>query len=70
MLDYRDLWVQFLALVEFVNKNSFLSRIQMGPFEVLYGWQCRSLVDLFEISKVRPHDTDLLREPLYLVWVI
>lgn len=35
-------WYEFLPLIEFTCNNSFRSSTGMAPYEVLYGWKCRT----------------------------
>eukprot|EP00253_Pinus_taeda_P015218 PITA_15218 len=35
-------WEDYLHLVEFAYNNGYHTSIQMSPFEVLYGWKCRT----------------------------
>ena len=42
VLEFQGSWDEHLPLVEFANNNSFHSSIGMSPYEILYGWPCRS----------------------------
>ena len=42
VLDWRGLWTDHLALVEFAYNNSWHASIQMAPYEALYGRRCRT----------------------------
>ena len=37
-------WEDYLHLVEFVYNNGYDTSAKMSPFEVLYGWKCRTSV--------------------------
>ena len=37
-------WEYYLHLVEFAYNNSYHTSAKMSPFEVLYGWKCRTPV--------------------------
>ena len=37
-------WEDYLHLVEFAYKNRYHASTKMSPFEVLYGWKCRTLI--------------------------
>ncbi|KAF3671641.1 hypothetical protein FXO37_07926 [Capsicum annuum] len=50
-MDFGDQWEQHLALAEFAYSNSYHSSIDMAPFEVLYGWRCRSPLGWFDVSE-------------------
>jgi len=42
ILDFKGMWIKYLALVEFAYNNSFQATIGMTPYEALYGRKCRS----------------------------
>ncbi|KAJ8771673.1 hypothetical protein K2173_026850 [Erythroxylum novogranatense] len=42
VLEFRGVWDQYLALIEFTYNNHYHSSIGMAPYEALYGRQCRS----------------------------
>ncbi|WMV58220.1 hypothetical protein MTR67_051605 [Solanum verrucosum] len=70
VMDFGGQWDQYLPLAEFAYNNSYHSRIQMAPFEALYGRRCRSPVGWFKSTEPRPCGTDLMREALDHVSVI
>ena len=37
-------WEYYLHLAEFANNNGYHTSSNMSPFQVLYGWKCRTLV--------------------------
>ena len=37
-------WEDYLHIVEFAYNNGYQTSAKMSPFEVLYGWKCRTLV--------------------------
>ncbi|XP_073019412.1 uncharacterized protein [Primulina eburnea] len=41
-LDFSGNWREQLPLIEFAYNNSYHSRIEMAPYEALYGRKCRS----------------------------
>jgi hypothetical protein len=41
-LKYGKNWDKSLPYVEFSYNNSYQASIKMAPYEVLYGWQCRT----------------------------
>jgi hypothetical protein len=41
-LKYGKSWAQSLLYAKFSYNNSYQASIEMTPFEVLYGWQCRT----------------------------
>ena len=37
-------WEDYLHLADFVYNNGYQTSTKMSPFEVLYGWKCRTPV--------------------------
>ena len=37
-------WEDYLHLTEFAYNNDYQTSTKMSPFEVLYGWKCRTSV--------------------------
>ena len=37
-------WEDYLHLAEFAYNNGYQTSSKMSPFEVIYGWKCRTLV--------------------------
>lgn len=70
VIDFGGSWDQFLQLAEFAYNNSYLSSIQMAPYEALYGRRCRSPVGWFEPGGVRLLGTDLVQDALEKVKII
>ncbi|XP_070046856.1 uncharacterized protein [Nicotiana tomentosiformis] len=54
----------FLPLTEFVYNNNYQSRIQMAPYEALYGRRFHSPVGWFEPGEARLLGTNLVRDAL------
>jgi len=48
VLEQGETWDSHLPLIKFTYNNSYDSSIGMAPFEVLYGWRCRTLLCWFE----------------------
>ncbi|KAJ9544923.1 hypothetical protein OSB04_024630 [Centaurea solstitialis] len=42
VLDFRDSWEDHLPLIEFAYNNIYHSSIESSPYEILYGWKCRT----------------------------
>ena len=42
VLQFKGHWNEYLPLAEFTYNNNYHSSIEMSPFEVLYGKQCRT----------------------------
>ena len=38
-------WENYLHLTEFAYNNGYETSAKMSPFEVLYGWKCRTSVN-------------------------
>lgn len=55
-------WYHCLPLEEFAKNNNIHFRIQMVPFEVLYGKRFMSPVGWFESFEVKPCGIELLRD--------
>ena len=51
MIDFKGSWDDHIDLIVFAYNNSYHSRIQMAPYEALYGRRCRSLVVWFEVGE-------------------
>nr|XP_004515974.1 uncharacterized protein LOC101489513 [Cicer arietinum] len=50
VLEQNGSWDSFLPFIEFTYNNSFHSKIEMTPFEALYGRRCRTPLCWFETS--------------------
>ena len=42
VLDFKESWDQYLALIEFAYNNSYQKTIGMAPYEALYGRKCQT----------------------------
>ena len=51
VLDFEGKWDEHLPLVEFAYNNSYQATIGMPPYEVLYGWKCRSPLHWDEVGE-------------------
>jgi hypothetical protein len=51
-----------LALAEFSYNNSYQSRIEMAPFEALYGRQCRTPLNWSQTGECEIFGSDLVTE--------
>ena len=51
LFDFKGTWDDHLPLIEFPYNNSYVSNIEISPYEALYGHRCRSLVSPFEIGE-------------------
>ena len=65
ILDFAGGWDTYLYLVEFTYNNSYQATNQMTPFEVLYGWRCRTLIywEEEEVGKCQLLGLDLRHTP-------
>ncbi|GKC38714.1 putative reverse transcriptase domain-containing protein [Tanacetum coccineum] len=52
VIDFGNVWVRHLPLVEFSHNNSYLASIKAAPFEALYVRKCRSPVCWAEVGQV------------------
>ncbi|XP_070022126.1 uncharacterized protein [Nicotiana sylvestris] len=64
MIDFGGQWDQFLTLDEFAYNNSYQSRIEMAPFEALYGRRYRSPIGWSEPGEAKLYGTDLVKDAL------
>ena len=55
-------WEYYLHLADFAYNNGYQTSAKMSPFEVLYGWKCRTLVTLDRPMDRLMLGTDLLME--------
>ena len=60
MIDYEVSWDRNIPLVEFMYNNSFLSSIEMAPYEALYRRKCRTPMCWTELSEKKVIDLDLI----------
>jgi hypothetical protein len=45
VMENQDSWDKHLPLIKFSYNNSYQESLKMAPFEVLYGRQCRTLLN-------------------------
>jgi len=50
-LDFKSVWDEQLAMIEFSYNNSYHARISMAPYEELYGRKCRTPLYWQEINE-------------------
>ena len=62
VLDHKGSWEEQLPLVEFAYNNSYQARIQMAPYEALYGRPCRSPLCWTEVGESYITGPDLIRD--------
>lgn len=63
-LDLKGNWNDHMPLIEFAYNNSYHCNIDMTLFEALYGRQCRSSIDLFEVGESQILGKDLVHQAL------
>ena len=51
MIDFKGSWDAHLPFIAFAYNNSYYSKIQMTPYEALYGRRYRSPVGWFEVGE-------------------
>ena len=62
ILDLKGNWEEHLPLVEFTYNNSYTVRIQMVPYEALYGRTFRSPVYWTKVGERPTMGLDLVRD--------
>jgi hypothetical protein len=62
IIHYDTNWDKCLALAEFSYNNSYLSSLQMAPFEALYGRRCQTLLSWSETGEHQIFGPDLVTE--------
>jgi hypothetical protein len=61
-LQYGRSWDKSLPYAEFSYNNSYQERVNMAPFEMLYGWRCRTPLFWNETGERRVFRPDILEE--------
>jgi transposase InsO family protein len=61
-LTYQDQWDECLPLAEFSYNNSYQESIKMAPFEALYGYRCRTLLNWSEPRERWFYGVDLVKK--------
>ena len=51
VINFKGIWNDYIPLIEFSYNNTYHYRIQMAPYEALYGCRCRSYVGWFEVGE-------------------
>ena len=62
VLDHKGSWEEHLPLVEFTYNNSYQARIQMAPYEALYGRPCKSPICWTEVGESSITGHDMIRD--------
>ena len=62
VLDFKGSWEEHFPLVEFAYNNSYQARIQMKPYEALYGRPCRSPICWTEVGERPTTGPDLIKD--------
>ena len=62
VLDHKGSWEEHLPLVEFAYNNSYQARIQMAPYEALYGRPCRSPLCWTKVGESYITSPDMIRD--------
>ncbi|XP_073030696.1 uncharacterized protein [Primulina eburnea] len=62
VIDFKSAWQSSIPLVEFAYNNSYLSSIQMAPFEALYGRRCRSPLYWDDVDRAAVTGPDMIHE--------
>ncbi|GJZ97312.1 putative reverse transcriptase domain-containing protein [Tanacetum coccineum] len=64
VIDFGNVWVKHLPLVEFSYNNSYHASIKAAPFEALYGRKCRSPVCWAEVGQVQLTGPEIVQETI------
>ena len=70
VMEFSGSWDRYIPLMEFAYNNSFLSSIDMAPYEALYGWKCRTPVCWTEINEHKVIGPDIAKDTEEKVQVI
>ena len=62
VLGLKGSWEEHFPLVEFTYNNSYQARIQMAPYEGLYGRPCRSPVCWTNVGERSTTSSELIRD--------
>jgi hypothetical protein len=62
MMEYQGSWGKHLPLTEFSYNNSYQESLKMEPFEVLYGHQCRTVLNWIVLGEKAIFCPDLIDE--------
>jgi hypothetical protein len=61
-LSYGTKWEDCLPFAKFSYNNSYQASLQMAPFEALYGWKCRTLLNGSETGESQIFGPDIIKE--------
>jgi hypothetical protein len=61
-LQYGRSWEKSLPYAEFSYNNSYQESLKMAPFEMLYGWRCRTPLFWSEAGERKVFGPDILQE--------
>ena len=70
MLEFKGSWDRHLPLMEFAYNNSYQSRIEMAPYEALYGRKCRTPLWLDEVGERKLLGSEIVQVTIDNVKVI
>ena len=62
VIDHKGSWEEHFPLVEFAYNSSYQERIQMTPYEALYGRPCRTLISWTVVGESFITSPDLIRD--------
>ena len=69
MINFKGNWDDHQPLIEYTYNNSYHTRIQMAPYEALYGRRCISPIRWFKVCKARLIGQDLVHQAMEKVKV-
>ena len=70
MLDFEGSWDQHLSLIEFAYNYSYQSKIQMAPYEALYGRKYRSPIGWFKVGDHPLLGPDIVQDAIRKVQLV
>jgi hypothetical protein len=62
VMEYPGSWDKNLSWAEFSYNNSYQESLKMAPFELLYGWQCRTPLNWIEPGEKAIFGPDIVVE--------
>ena len=70
-MEFPGSWDRYILLMEFSYNNSYQESIGTAPYEVLYGWRCRTPVCWTELNKHKVIGPDIVKdieEKVQVIW--
>ena len=70
VMEFPGSWDRYIPLMEFAYNNSYQSRIDMTPYEALYGQRCRAPVCWTYVNEHKIIGPDIVKDTKEKVQVI